>query len=575
MNLSHYQTLVDALKDAPAARPFVTMWKGEGDVETATFGEFRNMAKVQAAHFQAHGLEPGDRVIIIMPQGIPLMASFAGAMMAGAVPAILAYPNFKLEPAKYRYGLAGVTSNLSARLIVLDADFPDDLRDYVHGSPGTGVLKSAQPADGAAPVMDAFKAAPDDLAFIQHSAGTTGLQKGVALTHAGVLTQLQRLVPALRLTAEDCVYSWLPLYHDMGLIACFMLPMVCHLHLVMQSPTDWVMQPGAMLELITGYRCTAAWIPNFAYQFLARRFPPSRRSGLDLSSLRLLINCSEQVRAESMDEFARAYAEYGLRPEALQSSYAMAENVFAVTQSGIGEFAGPHRVAIDGELFRIEHRAVLVDAGQPGAMTMVSSGCCLPGNEVRIVDKSGQELPPDSAGEILIRSDSLLQGYFNRPDLTAKALRDGWYHSGDLGFRVGQELFVAGRKNDLIIAAGKNIYPQDVEEITCSHTTVHDGRAIALGLFNPDLGTEEIVVVAEVHHEKDLEAALGIEAEIRNAIVAELGVGVRRVILKPPRWIVKSSAGKAARSSTREKLLKEHPELQQGNALRNAPGSMA
>ena len=570
MNLSHYRTLVSALKDAPEARPFVTMWKGEGDAETVTFGEFRGMAKVQGAHFKAHGLRPGDRVILIMPQGIPLMACFAGAMMAGAIPAILAYPNFKLEPAKYRFGLAGVTSNLSARLIVLDADFPDELRDYVHGSPGTEVLKSAQAAGSAAAWMEEFEAQPDEVAFIQHSAGTTGLQKGVALTHAGVLTQLRHLAPALRLTDDDRIYSWLPLYHDMGLIACFMLPMVCHLPLVMQSPTDWVMQPGTMLELITSYRCTAAWIPNFAYQFLARRVPPSRRTGLDLSPLRLLINCSEQVRAESMDEFARTYAEYGLRPEALQSSYAMAENVFAVTQSGIGEFAAPHRVTINGELFRNEHRVLPTDAGQPGAITMVSSGCCLPGNEVCIVDQAGRELPPDGVGEVLIRSDSLLKGYFNRPDLTAKAIRDGWYHSGDLGFRVGGELFVAGRKNDLIIAAGKNIYPQDVEEITCSHAGVHDGRAIALGLFNPDLGTEEIVVVAEVHDEKHLEEALAIEAEIRNAIVAELGVGVRRVILKPPRWIVKSSAGKAARSSTREKLLKEHPELQQGNTIGGA-----
>src|SRR5207302_7629022 len=186
--------------------------------------------------------------------------------------------------------------------------------------------------------------APDGLAFIQHSAGTTGLQKGVALTHGAVLRQIEHLAHALRIDpVRDRIYSWLPLYHDMGLIACFMLPMICHVPVVMQSPIDWVMQPESMLQIIAENKCTLAWMPNFAFQFVPRRTPQKRWTDYDLSSLRLLINCSEPVRASSVREFQTAF---NIRSGVLQCSYAMAENVFAVTQSDI-DSATPNSIWID------------------------------------------------------------------------------------------------------------------------------------------------------------------------------------------------------------------------------------
>ncbi|HKQ63017.1 MAG TPA: AMP-binding protein [Candidatus Polarisedimenticolaceae bacterium] len=554
------RTLVDALLAAPAERRFVTVWNGEDDESSVSFGEFREQARRLAAQFHAAGLGRGDTVVLILPQGIPLMAAFAGAMLLGAIPAILAYPNFKAEPVKYRSGLAGVSANLRARLIVLDEQFPDALLQHVDLGAGARTLRCSTAA-GPPPATLAERAEPEAVAFIQHSAGTTGLQKGVALTHAAVLRQLDHLAAALCVTPADRIYSWLPLYHDMGLIACFMLPLAYHLPVVMQSPTDWVLQPGTMLELISRQRCTLAWVPNFTLQFLARRVRAEDRAGFELSCLRALINCSEPVRARSMDEFLAAYPAQGLRPEVLQSSYAMAENVFAVTQSGIGRAPAPLRVTLDARRLREEHRAVPLRPAAPDALVFVSSGAVLPGNEVRIVDAQGATLPPGAVGEIAIRSDSLFTGYYNRPDLTARSLRAGWYHSGDLGFLLEDELFVIGRQRDLIIVAGKNIYPQDVEEICYAHPRVHDGRAIALGLHNPELGTEDIVVVAEVEQEADLADAAAIERALRNAIVAELGVAARAVYLKPPRWIVKSTAGKPARSTTRDKLLAEHPEL--------------
>ncbi len=411
-------------------------------------------------------------------------------------------------------------------------------------------------------LADASDINPDDIAFIQHSAGTTGLQKGVALTHRAVLTQLRYLADALQIdSGADRIYSWLPLYHDMGLIACFMLPLVYHLPIVMQSPLDWVLHPETMLQVITQHRCTLAWMPNFGFQFLPRRTRPEHLDALDLSSLRALINCSEPVREKSVKEFASAFGRFGLRPSALQSSYAMAENVFAVTQSRVDDPCGPTCIWADGARFRSEHVISVVPEGTPGAVSFVSSGQLLPNHQVRIVSDDGAVLGENAVGEILIASDCLFKGYYNRPDLTQKALIDGWYLTGDLGFYRDGELFVVGRKKDLLIIGGENIYPQDIEEIVSSHPAIHDGRVVALGIYNPDLGTEEIAVVAEVEAEESLAQSVAIESEIRSSIVSGLGIAARTIILKPPMWIVKSTAGKPARSTTCDKLLREHPEL--------------
>ena len=567
MIATEYRTLIDALNCAPASRPFVTAWLDEDERETVTFGEFRRRARLQAALLGDHGVGVGDRVVIIMPQGIPAMTIFVGAMMLGAVPAIIAYPNFKVEPSKYSFGLAGVTANLRARVVVIDQDFPQDLLGHISLGEETTLVRAGDAAgDGGDEELPDPGNQSESLAFIQHSAGTTGLQKGVALTHAAVLRQVESLVQVLKIDGGcDRVYSWLPLYHDMGLIACFILPMVCHMPVVMQSPLDWVMHPETMLQILSEYKCTLAWLPNFAFQFVPRRTPQSRWSQYDLSSARALINCSEPVRASSMDEFYGAFASIGLKREALQSSYAMAENVFAVTQSDIHRPSGPDRIWADGPRFRSEHLVAPVAEGTPGAVSFVSSGRLLPNNEVRIISDTGKVLSQGWVGEILIKSDCMFEGYYNRPDLTAEAIMDGWYRSGDLGFYLDGELYVVGRKKDLLIIGGENIYPQDIEEAVCGHSAIHDGRAIAMGLYNPDLGTEEIVVVAEVEQEELLENAAAVEREIRSRVVASSGVAVRTILLKPPKWIVKSTAGKAARSATREKLLKEHPELSAGS----------
>jgi fatty-acyl-CoA synthase len=562
-SVAPFRNLIDALAAAPGDRPFVTAWIDEDEREAVTFAEFRGRARRQAIILREQGVGAGDRLIVIMPQRIAAMTTFVGAMMLGAVPAFLAYPNFKFEAAKYRSGLAGVTANLNAKIVVIDEEFPDDMLGHVSLGKETKLLRAGNRGNAASEEeLPSIETNADSLAFIQHSAGTTGLQKGVALTHAAVLRQLEHLAQTLNINqATDCVYSWLPLYHDMGLIACFMLPMVCHLPVVMQSPLDWVMHPETMLQIIGEYKCTLAWMPNFAFQFVPRRAPRSRWAQYDLSSARALINCSEPVRSTSMQEFQDAFSIIGLKSGVLQSSYAMAENVFAVTQSDVDRASGPVRIWADGQPFRSTHRILPVAGDTPGAVSFTSSGRVLPGTEVRIASDSGSVIDPGNVGEILVKGGSLFTGYYNRPDLTSQAIIEGWYHTGDLGFLLDNELYVIGRKKDLLIVGGENLYPQDIEEIVSSHSAIHDGRAVAMGVYNPDLGTEDIVVVAEVEREELLSDTVDIEREIRNLVVAGIGVAVRKIFIKPPKWIVKSTAGKAARSATREKLLSEHLEL--------------
>lgn len=515
-------------------------------------------ANQYALTYAREGIQAGEVILLILQHGPDLVFSFWGAVLHGAIPAIMPFLSEKLSPERYRADLASLISITKPTAVITSAEFEAEARLAL--APGSSVRKvivtnTIQPArEPDFESLAGMNAAPEDIVILQHSSGTTGLQKGVALSHRAVLNQLQAYSSTLQLDAKkDVIVSWLPLYHDMGLIACFLMPVLLRVPLVEMSPFDWVRAPYKLMQSVSQYKGTLSWLPNFAYNFCANKIRERNMEGVDLSSWRAVINCSEPVHAESHQLFAEKFIKYGLDPRALHSSYAMAENVFGVTQSRLD--SGPAVIEVDRESFMTARIAAGPAENRP-AMKMMSSGQPLPNTRVRVVGPNGEDVPERVIGEIMLQSNCMLSEYYNRPDATTQAIKDGWYLTGDFGFLAGGELYVSGRKKDMIIVGGKNIYPQDLEALAGEVPGVHPGRAVAFGIYDEEAGTEEVVVIAEADSLNPSEREAIADA-IRRHITKSSAIALRHVKVVDEKWIIKTSSGKTARSANKEKFLKE------------------
>lgn len=510
-----------------------------------------------AQTYVREGIEPGEVVVLILQHGEDLLYAFWGAILHGAIPSIMPFLTEKLSPERYRADLSALMSVTRPSAIVTYPEFEEEVRSALReGDSVRSVIVTDQLEPQAEVDLDAhagFGRKPEDIVLLQHSSGTTGLQKGVALSHQSVFNQLNAYSRALALNDEDVIVSWLPLYHDMGLIAGFIMPILSGIPLVLMSPFDWVRAPYKLMQSVTNYRGTLVWLPNFAFNFCAQKIRDRHLEAVDLSSLRAVINCSEPVRFESHQAFYERFKSYGLKWEALQTSYAMAENVFGVTQSRLG--IAPVVDEIDRESFMVQRVAARRLDGRP-AMKMMSSGRPLENVTIRILDENGREAPERVVGEIALKSDCMLSGYYNREDVTRKAFLDGWYLTGDYGYMADGEVFVSGRKKDMIIVGGRNVYPQDLEALACEVPGVHAGRAVAFGMFDETQGTEEVVIVAEVDAEEPAEREKIADA-IRLHVTKNSAIALRHVRVVGPKWIIKTSSGKTSRSASREKFIRE------------------
>jgi fatty-acyl-CoA synthase len=546
---------------APEQVAVYLQYSGQDDLPL-TYDQLLRRASAYAQSLQREGIRPGEVVVLILQHGEDLVYSFWGAILHGAIPSIMPFLTEKLSPERYRADLSALISVTKPAAIVTYPEFEAEIRaalqegDSVRSVIVTDHVETQTNIAFAS--LKGFQREPDDIVLLQHSSGTTGLQKGVALSQQAVFNQLKSYGKALSLTENDAIVSWLPLYHDMGLIAGFLMPILSGIPLVIMSPFDWVRAPYKMFQAISKYRGTLTWLPNFAYNFCAQKIRDRHMEDVDLSTLRAVINCSEPVRWESHVAFYERFKDYGLKFEALQTSYAMAENVFAVTQSTLGKV--PVVEEIDREAFMVERVAKSPFDGHP-SMKMMSSGPPLENVKVKVVDENGNKLPERVIGELALQSDCMLIGYFNRPDLTEKALRDGWYLTGDFGYISNGEVFVSGRKKDMIIVGGKNIYPQDLEALTYEVPGVHAGRSVAFGMFNEIQGTEEVVLIAEVDSEDSEEQQKTADA-IRLHVTKNSAIALRHVKVVGPKWILKTSSGKTARSANKEKFLSELQEDQ-------------
>ena len=526
-----------------------------------TYDQLLRASSSFARTLEREGIQPGEVVVLILQHGENLVYAFWGAILQGAIPSIMPFLTEKLSPERYKADLSALISVTKPAAIVTYPEFEGEVRAALQRGDSIRSVVVADRIESQAEIdfasLKGFQRKPEDIVFLQHSSGTTGLQKGVALSHQAVFNQLSSYSKALSLTDDDIIVSWLPLYHDMGLIAGFLMPILSGIPLVIMSPFDWVRAPYKLLQSVSKYHATLTWLPNFAYNFCAQKIRDRHIEGVDLSSLRAVINCSEPVRWESHVAFYERFKNHGLKFESLQTSYAMAENVFGVTQSRLGGV--PVVEEIDREAFMVEGLAKYPLDGR-SSMKMMSSGQPLENVRIKVVDENGNEVAERIIGELALQSDCMLTGYFNRPDLTEKAFRDGWYLTGDYGYISNGEVFVSGRKKDMIIVGGRNIYPQDLEALTYEVSGVHAGRSVAFGMFDETQGTEDVVVIAEVDSE-ETEEQQKIADAIRLHVTKNSAIALRYVKVVGPKWILKTSSGKTARSANKEKFLLE---LQEG-----------
>ena len=546
-----------ALHSRTPDRVAITLQFSGRDDLPITYAQLLRAASIFAQTLEREGIQPCEVVVLILQHGENLVSSFCGAILHGAIPSIMPFLTEKLSPERYKADLSALISVTKPVAIVTYPEFEGEVRaalqerDSVRAVVVADLIEAQAEIDFAS--LKGFQRKPEDIVLLQHSSGTTGLQKGVALSHQAVFNQLNSYGKSLGITEDDVIVSWLPLYHDMGLIAGFLMPILSGIPLVIMSPFDWVRAPYRLLQAISKYQATLTWLPNFAYNFCAQKIRDRHIEGMDLSSLRAVINCSEPVRWESHVAFYERFRDYGLKFEALQTSYAMAENVFSVTQSQLGSI--PVVDEIDRESFMVERVAKNPLDGRP-SMKMMSSGQPLENVRVKVVGEDRNEVPERIIGELALQSDCMLTGYFNRPDLTEKAFRDGWYLTGDYGYISNGEVFVSGRKKDMIIVGGKNIYPQDLEALTYEVSGVHAGRSVAFGMFDETQGTEDVVVIAEVDSE-DAEEQQRIADAIRLHVTKNSAIALRYVKVVGPKWILKTSSGKTTRSANKEKFLLE------------------
>jgi 1-acyl-sn-glycerol-3-phosphate acyltransferase len=546
------RTLVEVLEWHARVHPdrvHVQFYEDHGEGETLTYGRLRDAAESVAAGLQYRGLHNGDAVAIMLPTGAEYFFSFMGILLAGCTPVPIYPPVRKSQMEDHLRRHEAILNNCRARsLITVPEAKPiarilksqiDSMRDIVTVEDLSSAPDPFQPT----PVSE------DDLAFLQYTSGSTGNPKGVMLTHANLLANIRAMSNAVRADDTDVIVSWLPLYHDMGLIGTWMSSLYNAILFVVMSPIDFITRPERWLWAIHRYRGTLSAAPNFAYELCLKRLDDNILEGLDLSSWRVSGNGAEPVSPETIDRFCDRFAAYGFRRGTLAPVYGLAECSVGLAFPPLGRSQVVDRIR--REPFTRSGEAVEAPEDDPTALRFVGCGFPLPAHEIRIVDPAGVELPERREGRVQFRGPSATQGYFENPDATKKLIHGDWLDSGDMGYMVGGEIFVTGRKKDIIIRAGRNIYPSELEEAVGSVPGIRKGNVAVFGTSDPETGTEKLVVLAETR-ETDVSVHQTIREQVNGLATDLIGTPVDHVVLTPPQTVLKTSSGKIRRAASRE-----------------------
>ncbi|HET9018165.1 MAG TPA: AMP-binding protein, partial [Acetobacteraceae bacterium] len=544
-------TLIEVLAEhaaARAAREHLRLWRGPEQEEAISYGDLDRAARAVAAGLLQHDVRSGERVGIMLPTEPGFFAAFFGTLYAGAVPVPIYPPSRPSQIEEHLRRQSGILRNAEASLLVTN-EAAGAVGGLLRGMVAS--IRSVVTADdlAAAPPLDApVPATPGTMALIQYTSGSTGDPKGVVLTHANLLANIRAMGQALEASSADVVVSWLPLYHDMGLIGCWLGSLYFGAPAAIMPPLAFLADPGRWLRAMHRHRATISAAPNFAYELCLKSVRDADIEGIDLSALRRLANGAEPVSPATLARFAQRFARFGFRPEAMAPVYGLAESVVALAFPPPGR--GPVIDRIDRAALSTQGLALPAPPGAADALDLVACGQPIPGHEIRIVDESGREVPDRHEGRLQFKGPSATSGYFRAPDKT-RALFDGeWLESGDRAYIAGGDIYVTGRIKDIIIRAGRHIYPQELEELVGTVEGVRRGCVAAIASPDPASGTERLVVVAETRL-RDAAAREDLRQRIlaaSRAILADMPP--EEVVLAPPHAIPKTSSGKLRRAAT-------------------------
>lgn len=546
-------TLADLIEWHVARHPqrvHVTLLVDDEHGETLTYGELHRRALRGAAALASAGLAPGGSCALMLPTSLEFFVAFVAVLYAGGVPVPLYPPARPSALEEHLKRQAGILANCEAPLLVTVPEAKPLARLLKPLAPTLRDVLTPAELD-AEPIPAPLAREADQLALLQYTSGSTGNPKGVMLTHAQLLANLRAMGRAVDAGPRDVFVSWLPLYHDMGLIGAWLGSLYYGMHLVLMSPLAFLAQPARWLRAISAHRGTISAAPNFAYEICASRIDEGELAGLDLSCWRWAFNGAEAVSADTLARFAARLAPYGFDARAVTPVYGLAECGLDLA------FPPPRRGMrvdhIDREALMFAGRAAPVAAGDGRAMSVVACGAALPDYAIRIVDRAGHVLPDRQQGSIQFRGPSATAGYYRNPQATGELLDGEWRNTGDLGYLADGELFVTGRDKDLIIRAGHNLHPQELEAAVGELPEIRKGCVVVFGV--PDVrGTERVVVVAETR-EKDPQRQQELRGRIQ-ALAAELIDGpADDVVLVPPGAVLKTSSGKLRRAGTRDAYL--------------------
>jgi 1-acyl-sn-glycerol-3-phosphate acyltransferase len=545
------QTLTEALEYHVERQPdrlTVHLYE-EGQETPITYRQLYDGALGYAARLSQAGLQPGQMVAIMLPTCKEYLFSFYGVLLAGGVPVPL-YPPARLTTIEdHMTRHVGILKSAGATIMITIPEAK--ALAYLLRAQVESLRSVLMPADlegsgaGFAPV----RGKSGDIGFLQYTSGSTGSPKGVVLSHANLLVNVQAMGKAVSAGPDDVFVSWLPLYHDMGLIGGCFATMFLGFPVVLMSPLAFLSRPGSWMRAIHRHRGTLSGGPNFCYELCLRRIPDAEMEGIDLSSWRFAFNGAEPVSPETLVAFADKFAKYKFRKNSFSPCYGLAECTVGVAFTTPGE---PWRLdVLDREIFTKTGEAVLAKPDDPSPLKVVGCGRVVEGHDLRVVDAAGLELPDGQEGLLQFRGPSATSGYYRSPEATRKLFDGEWLNTGDRAYLKEGMVYLTGREKDIIIRGGRNISPYELEQAVGDLAGVRRGCVAVFGSRDAATGTERMVVLAEMRN-ADASRHADLKRMINELAVSLTGAPADDIVLAPPATVPKTSSGKIRRVAARE-----------------------